>query len=790
MGYTCLRGFKMTASRSNAAPVVLANRRGKNGFRRHGGSLAALLLGSAVLFSPMAAHAQLIDINGGLLSTGTGPGVSYTNTGAPGVLTFDIPFLSSFVMNGAISNGTGISVVKDGLGRQDLNAHSTYAGGTTLNAGILGFGFGDSLGTGTITLNGGELAATGGGAVVNNSIHVTAETRILSNNTTLAGTITGTAVIDKYTSSLLTITGNNSGFDGGFNAGNIVTGFGTIFVGSTNSLGSSSAVFTSTSAGRLTNAAGVTNSVLANDFVLGGTLTILEATTDSMTFNGDISGASGINLGTTTSGHIGTVNFNGNNAGFTGTLSVIDTAVIGVGSNTALGTQAVVVQEDVTILALSNGLSIANGMTVGNSTPGDRVLTVDTNGNDLTMTGAINNRTPATARGSLLKIGGGTLFLTSTAGNYSLGTQINGGAISVSTGAALGLGGTALGFDGGTLQITGTTFTSTNRPITLNAGGGGFDIANAANTLNLGAVIVGTGGLNKLGAGTLTLNAANTFAGNSTVSAGTLNLANSQGFGPTGSVTLAGGEIKAGNPGLDMANDLVLSGGGIDTNGEDFTISGVVSGGSDLTVHGFGILALANSANSYTGDTLVTDGALQADANDVFGNGGDVVLSDGTSLIAGGASVSFSNDVYIAPTTIIDTGANTMTLDGVVHDNGGAGTISKSGSGTLVLTNGANDFSGGTSINAGTINIDSQTALSTGAIVMQDGTSFGGASASNFDIANNITINGTSTVGANATRFQLDGIIDGSGTLAMSYAGYLVLRGNNTYTGGTDITSG
>src|SRR5690606_42145818 len=60
-----------------------------------------------------------------------------------------------------------------------------------------------------------------------------------------------------------------------------------------------------------------------------------------------------------------------------------------------------------------------------------------------------------------------------------------------------------LTFDGGILQVTGTSFTTTGRAITWGNGGGGFDIASLDNTFTLNQSLSGTGGLAKLGAGTL-----------------------------------------------------------------------------------------------------------------------------------------------------------------------------------------------------------------------------------------------------------------------------------------------
>src|SRR5262249_10381267 len=74
--------------------------------------------------------------------------------------------------------------------------------------------------------------------------------------------------------------------------------------------------------------------------------------------------------------------------------------------------------------------------------------------------------------GAFAQIGPGTTVLTAT-NTYSGGTAINGGVLAVAADANLGAASGGLAFDGGTLRFL-TGFT-TNRAVTLNAGGGSFD---------------------------------------------------------------------------------------------------------------------------------------------------------------------------------------------------------------------------------------------------------------------------------------------------------------------------
>ncbi len=112
-------------------------------------------------------------------------------------------------------------------------------------------------------------------------------------------------------------------------------------------------------------------------------------------------------------------------------------------------------------------------------------LTVGSNNLSTEVSGVIADVDPcgcpvSPGPGALEKVGTGTMTL-SGLNTYSGGTIFTAGTISVSQEANLGNVAGALTFDGGILQVTGTTFNNTARAINWANGGGGFDIANAAN---------------------------------------------------------------------------------------------------------------------------------------------------------------------------------------------------------------------------------------------------------------------------------------------------------------------
>ena len=373
------------------------------------------------------------------------------------------------------------------------------------------------------------------------------------------------------------------------------------------------------------------------------------------------------------------------------------------------------------------------------------------------------------------KTGAGTLVLNG-ASTYTQSTELSAGVLSVSSDANLGAASANLDFEGGTLRITGTAFNSTARAVTLGAAGGGIDIADAGNAFTLSNALAGTGGLTKLGDGTLVLTGTNSYTGGTTISAGTL-----QG----NSASLQG----------NIADNAAL----VFDQAANGTFTGSVSGSGSVTKQGAGTLVLSG-ANSYSGGTTISAGALQGDSISLQGNIVDNAAlivdqaSDGTfagavsgsgSLTKQGAGMltlsganSYSGGTTISAGTLAGT---TSSLQGDITDNAtlafnqtsdgtfagvvsGSGSLIKQGAATLTLT-GANTYSGGTTISAGTLQGDSGS------------------------LQGNIVDNATLTFDQ-ATDGSFAGAISGAGAVVKQGAGVLTLAGVNSYQGGTQINAG
>lgn len=290
--------------------------------------------------------------------------------------------------------------------------------------------------------------------------------------------------------------------------------------------------------------------------------------------------------------------------------------------------------------------------------------------------------------GKLVQDGTGTLVLTSQASDYTGGTDLNNGVISVKVLYALGEPTGVLSFNGGTLRITGVSSDTYDRQMTLGNKGGTFDIDDAQNIITLTNDFGGTGTLTKAGAGTLALTGLSTYGGMIAINNGTLQIGNGGSVGGLGT-----------GPGVTIASGASLA---FDRSDDNLVVSQTISGDGRLEQKGSGKTTLVGT-NSYTGDTVITAGTLQ------IGQNGTVGSLDALSRvsIANGAKLQISRS-----DTAVDFG-NMIEGDGsVVID----------GDGTVKLTNTNNTYKGGTELKRGVLKIGSDQVLGAGALTLNGGT--------------------------------------------------------------------
>ena len=312
---------------------------------------------------------------------------------------------------------------------------------------------------------------------------------------------------------------------------------------------------------------------------------------------------------------------------------------------------------------------------------------------------------------------------------------------------------------------------------------------NAGSTAAIGNVITGAFSLTKAGTGNLTLTGANTYAGRTTVSAGTLTLASGASLGAA-LLTVSVGATMAINGSSTVSN---LAGGGNISIGSGATLtldqvavsystfSGQLSGSGALVKSNVGGETVFSGDNSgYTGAITMNAGSafrLQ-NATNSLGSGdltinGSVIIGAG-SISVGILAVPFMNNKVIvtAGTATLGYNSGILTLAKDVTLGGASNIIF--GSGTVVLGgNLTNTGTGKWSVNSG-VTLQVGNGGTTGAV--EGGHAFNLATGNlAFNRSDNVTYSG---------------VMSGSGSLTQSGAGNLTLTGANTYTGRTTVSAG
>lgn len=330
---------------------------------------------------------------------------------------------------------------------------------------------------------------------------------------------------------------------------------------------------------------------------------------------------------------------------------------------------------------------------------------------------------------------------------------------------------------------TGTTLTSSNGTGTWT---GGITLTGDVNfggssTVAVDSVIGGTGSLNKIDAGVLILSAANTYAGTTTVTAGSLQVNNAAAI-PSASITVdslaAAGRVIV-NGGVTLPNNITVGAGPLiaGTVGRGFiesngTGQGIYSG--TITINspvgaGGSFLASNTVGNElvFTGPVNTTSGVQisQRDGRVIFSGGG---TATGSTFITTGTTILGANEGMPSGLNLSVGGSGAATLEMAGFSQTLAG-LQRAAGNAATVTNSALGLS--------TLNLDiSGTSTYTGVITGNLELNKLGAGTQELTVANSYT--GNTTVTAGTLRVSnFSGSATGTGTVTVAASGTLAGTG-------------
>jgi fibronectin-binding autotransporter adhesin len=771
-------------------------------------------------------------------SNTTTEGLTVFQNNTLGLLTFNVGNSSTDVIVGTAG------YIQGGAGTVSFLAANSYTGNTFLNGGTLEIAANSGLGgsaTSNVNLNGGTLLGNYTGNLDNGT---SAHPVILGGD---GGGLAATGA------NVLNVDGLVSG----------ATGTGALVIGipASSANGSTAGLVPGTGAGTAnTTAVNATGTVVlsnASNSYTGGTIIdsgVLQLSgaigalgTGGITFKGGgfqwgSSTTADISARTVTLAGASSLDTNGNNVilansignGGSGALTVKDTA--GTGSLTLNGnntfTGAVTVNSGATLklgganvytgitsvngtLTLNHASSLANtAITVGsvgilNASPGNGNINIGTTGATLTLSAGSTlsllaadsdtidtltlNSTVATGAGTALTVGG------TSAANLDFDLSSN-----ASDELIINDGKTGFGAGGGKIFLTDL---DSNTPLGsyilisdpsggLITGAGGFQLGNTT------LVIGGASYLLSLSTSTgtqeiLTLSSASVnyyWTGASNSSWATLANFSTDHTGATVQTNVLSASSNVFLTADSAANFNQTLDGSYSINSLNFTGSGTSAASNSITLGaGSGGTLTLNASNAF------------ADAN-----GNNYVTGIGLVVQAGAAADTISDNVNLGGSQtweIDNASANALTVTGVIADGSTSDSLTKTGVGTLILSN-AESYDGGTIVSGGTLKLGTGgSLLSTGALTVRGTGTFdlggnnqtvsalsdGGVATGTITSSTNVA---TLTVANSAPNTFSGAITDnnsGNGaSLALTLAGSssLTLSGSNSYAGLTTVTSG
>lgn len=619
-------------------------------------------------------------------------------------------------------------------GTIQISGTNTYTGATNVNPGTLRLGSGSSLPSGT------TLTVSTGGVFDLNGQTQTLTPAVTVGTAGIVNTGTGTLAVTQ------------------------LSGGGTVFINTGGTL-------------RVTNSGANTlpTTLVTGSTGAGGTLELGTGSTGTLTVSGANAYSTQTNIGFTT----------------------VTAGTLQAGSASAFGTKSNLSIASMATLDLNGNTTIFNTLTgAGTLTLGTANATVSSGANN-TFSGTISG----TGSSQFIYAGSDKLTLSGTVSVPTIaitgGGTLNVTSLSGSTPSIL--------FEtttNGTLQF-GSGFTA-SVPMTLSSANANIDTQ--ANTVTLNGNITAGGSLTKKGTGTLILGGTgNNYSGGTIVSQGTLQLPMAV---PTAFPTNTPLSITSGSAIFDLQGNSItistLSGTGTLSMGAGTatvsvggtTFSGAINGSGGLIYSGNATTLTLQGTNGYTGTTSITGTGTLNVVQSAFNTTTGLIFSGSGGTLQAGGPLSNSIPVTLSANGAIDTAGHTCTFSGQITGASGF-SLTKQGTGTLILDSMTSNYAGQTNVFAGTLQAGHANAFGTTSALNIKTDAVADLNNNNLSIvqllgdpdSSLLLGSGTLTITGGAATGPFYGVISESGDVVLD-GGEPTFMGDNTYTGTTTIQSG
>jgi autotransporter-associated beta strand protein len=285
----------------------------------------------------------------------------------------------------------------------------------------------------------------------------------------------------------------------------------------------------------------------------------------------------------------------------------------------------------------------------------------------------------------------------------------------------------SLALTGGTVQALGPNSNFISGFSTASViGTNGITFDSNGNNITIAQNLSGSGSLNKINAGVLTLSGSNNYSGGTILSGGVVSLGSVNAISNTGTGNLSfnGGTLQfTGNNTKDYSSRISNSSGPISIDPNGFAISfgsamtNSNSGGLTLTGVSGGSLLLSGS-NGFAGLTNINNGVLALGNANALAGGGNIAFGGGTLQYSTSNTQDYSSRIAGSRGVIaIDANGQSVTFNNPLASSNSGGLTLTGVNGGMLTLNGNQNYTGPTLVNTGTLALSGGLVASTGASV-------------------------------------------------------------------------